>query len=59
MRSGGVCGGLSFCYFYRVAMFVGGAAAADFPKQPVKAVRITVTEDQAKTWLAVQGLILR
>lgn len=45
--------------FHRVAMFVGGAAAADFPKQPVKAVRITVTEDQAKAWLAVQGLVLR
>ncbi len=45
--------------FRRVAMFTHGAAAADFPKQGVKAVRLMVTEDQSKAWLAVQGLILR
>lgn len=45
--------------FRRVAMFTHGAAAADFPRQDVQAVRITVTQDQAKAWLAVQGLILR
>lgn len=45
--------------FREAAAFKDGAAKANFPRQAVKAVRITVTADQAKAWLAVQGLIVK